>query len=385
MPVLEEIRRELAELEAAGLLRRPLTVLRRGSVEAEIEGQRALVFCSNDYLGLSTSPALVEAARCALDAGLVGTGASRLISGTSPVHLAAERALAELVGRPAALLFSTGYAANVGALSALLGPDDIAFSDRLNHASLIDGLRLARARVRIYEHRDPSHLERLLHAHRAEGRRAWIVTDAVFSMDGDLAPLDALRRLADEWDAGLFVDEAHAIGVLGGGRGLSHAMGVVPDVLVGMLGKAAGIAGAFVAGAPELRTLLENRARSYVFSTAPPAVVAELAREAARLLLQSEAPRRRVLAHAEGLRAGLRARGWNVPDGQTPILPVVVGDADRTMTLSTTLLERGFFVRGIRPPTVPEGTSRLRLVPTAAHSEEQVAALLRAFPESPSG
>jgi 8-amino-7-oxononanoate synthase len=383
LSVLDDIRSQLAELEAARLLRRPLTLERAGPVEMTIDGRSVLVFCSNDYLGLSWSPELIAAVKGALDAHGLGAGASRLISGTSPAHLEAERALASLVGQPAALLFSSGYAANVGALSTLLGKEDVAFSDRLNHASLIDGLRLSRARVHVHRHNDVEHLESLLRAHRADGRRAWVVTDSVFSMDGDLAPLRELRAVADRWDAGLFVDEAHALGILGGGRGLCHARGVTPDALVGTLGKSAGVAGAFVAGPAELRSLLENRARSYVFSTAPPAAIAEAARVAADLVLRAENTRARVLAHAARLRSGLRERGWDVPTGETPIVPVVVGDPARTMRLSAELLERGFFVRGIRPPTVPAGTSRLRVVPTAAHTTEQIDALLRAFPEPP--
>lgn len=379
MSVQDDIEADLAALEGERLLRRPRTVQRQSTVRATVDGLPAILFCSNDYLGLSDHPALGDAlARGAAELG-AGTGASRLISGTHPAHLDAERKLAALVDRPAALLFSTGYAANVGALPALLGRGDLAFSDRLNHASLIDGLRLSRADVHIYHHGDVAHLRELLARHRGEGRRAWVVTDTIFSMDGDVAPLRALRSACDEHGAGLYVDEAHAIGVLGGGRGLCAETSVVPDALVGTLGKAMGVAGAFVAGTAELRTLLENRARSYVFSTAPPPALTEAIRVGADLLLGADDARRRLLAHAERIRGALRSRGWTVPEGRAPIIPVLVGDAERAMRLSDRLLERGFFARGIRPPTVPDGTSRLRIVPTAAHEDEHVEGLIAAF------
>jgi 8-amino-7-oxononanoate synthase len=378
VPVADDIAAELATLEASGLLRRPIALDAEGD-GFSIEGRPIRVFCSNDYLGLAAHPALADAAHRAIDRLGVGGGASRLISGTRPAHLAAERRLAALVDQPAALLFSSGYAANLGALTALLDRGDVAFSDRLCHASLIDGLRLSRATVHVYEHADPSHLAELLERHRGDGRRAWVVTDTVFSMDGDLAPLRALRDLCDRHDAGLFVDEAHAVGVLGGGHGLCAARGVRADVTVGTLGKAAGVAGAFVAGSPELRTFLENRARSYVFSTATPPALAEVARAAADLIEAADDRRARLAAHGDRLRTGLRALGADVPAGEAPIVPVLVGDPQRAMAISARLLDAGFFVRAIRPPTVPDGTSRLRVVATAGHSEADVNDLLAAF------
>lgn len=380
VPVLEEVRAQLAELEREGLLRRPRCLEGARGAEVRVEGRPVLLFCSNDYLGLAAHPRLVEVCREALLEHGLGAGASRLISGTSPAHVAAEDRLARLVGQPSALLFSSGYAANVGSLATLLGPGDVAFSDRLNHASLIDGLRASRASVHVYRHGDAEHLRALLEAHRQDGRRAWVVTDALFSMDGDLAPLGALRALCDAYDAGLFVDEAHSLGVIGEGRGLSRHLGVRPDALVGTLGKAAGVAGAFVAGPPELRMLLENRARSYVFSTAVPAVLAVAAGAAADLVEQADDGRARLRRHGARVREGLLTQGWSVPpDGASPIVPVRVGDPARAMQLSAKLLERGVFVQGIRPPTVPAGTSRLRVVPTAAHHDEHVEALLGAF------
>lgn len=380
VPVLDDLRAELAELERLGLLRCPRVVDGARGAEVRVDGRRVLLFCSNDYLGLAADERLVGACQRALAEHGVGAGASRLVSGTSRTHLDAEERLARLVALPSALLFSSGYAANVGALSTVLERGDVAFSDRLNHASLIDGLRLSRAAVHVYDHADAADLRQRLQAHRRDGRRAWVVTDAVFSMDGDPAPLRRLRELCDAHDAGLFVDEAHSLGVLGEGRGLCHHLGVRPDVLVGTLGKAAGVAGAFVAGPPELRALLENRARSYVFSTAPPAVLAVAARVAADLVEQADEARATVRRHAARIRAALRAQGWDVPsEGLAPIIPVRAGEAARAMELSACLLERGVFVQGIRPPTVPPGTSRLRVVPTAAHRAEDVEALVDAF------
>lgn len=382
MAVLDDILSELEALERAGLLRRPLVVEGPRGAEVTIDGRSVLLFCSNDYLGLAADPRLLAATHSALDEFGVGATASRLIAGTSAAHTRAERALATLVGLPAALLFSSGYAANTGALSALLGRGDVVFSDRLNHASLIDGIRLSRATVHVFDHADADHLEHLLRAHRREGRRAWVVTDTVFSMDGDLAPLRRLRALCDAYDAGLYVDEAHAIGVLGEGRGLAAQLGVRPDALVGTLGKSAGLAGAFVASAPELRAYLENRARSYIFSTALPPFLAAVVETAVRTVEQAHDARERLRMHATRIRAALHAQGWAVPiEGVAPIIPVTVGDPARAMELSAKLLDRGIFVQGIRPPTVPPGTSRLRLVPTAAHTHEHVDRLIAAFAE----
>jgi len=381
VPLEDDITQELAQLSQLGLRRDPLTFTGSQRARADIAERSVSVFCSNDYLGLSSDPAIVAAAARGLDQHGLGSGASRLISGTHAEHRRTEQALADWVRLPAALSFSSGYAANVGALPALLRRGDIAFNDRLNHASLIDGLRLSRATVHVYEHGDLAHLEALLRQHRPAARRAVVVTDALFSMDGDLADLTGLRALTHQHDAGLYVDEAHALGVMGEGRGWSAACGVAPDVLVGTLGKATGVMGAFVAGSQNLRDLLENRARSYVFSTAPPPALSVAVREAVARALADAPARERAHRHAKRLRAGLRSQGWRVPEGSTLIIPILVGDADETMRLSTALLDRGYFVQGIRPPTVPAGTSRLRLVPTAAHTDAQVSGLLEAFEE----
>ena len=368
-----QIREALSELEAAGLLRQPLRISGPQGPEIEIDGRPVLCFCSNNYLGLANHPALVAASQASAHGEGVGAAASRLITGTMDAHRDAEVAYADFVGAPAAALFSTGYAANLGTVQALAGPGDVLFSDALNHASLIDGCRLSRAKVYVYSHRDTDHLESLLRQHRSRSGRALILTDSLFSMDGVAAPLRDLAALAQTFDAGLLVDEAHALGVFGpSGRGLAAAQGVEPDVLVGTLGKSFGVAGAFVAASEEVVSLIRNRARSFVYSTAPPPLVARAAIAALELVRSADEARETLLSNAGKLRSELRLLGFEVPDGDSQILPVLIGENDRTMQLSAKLLERGVFVQGIRPPTVPEGTARLRLTPMATHRPEHI-------------
>lgn len=373
----EQIGEALAEFEAQGLLRRPRRISGPQGPEIRIDGRAVLCFCSNNYLGLANHPDLAAAAR---ESDGFGAGASRLITGTMEAHHEAEDDLASFVGAPAAALFANGYAANVGSIQALVGPGDHVFSDALNHASLIDGCRLSRARVHVYRHRDLDHLEALLCAERASARRALIVTDALFSMDGVFAPIQGLAALASRYDAGLMVDEAHSLGVFGPeGSGLCAADGVVPDALIGTLGKSFGGAGAFVAASQEVVALIRNRARSYVYSTAPPPPVVRAAHTALRLVRQASHERATLLRHAARLRNALAAMGFEVMPGESQILPILVGDNDRTMRISAALLGRGVFVHGIRPPTVPRGTARLRLTPMATHSDAQLDRAVDAF------
>ena len=305
------VRRQLAARAEQGLLRQPFALEPPAGPRVRTpEGRTLRLFCSNDYLGLAAHPALREALAEGARRFGAGSGASRLVSGHLTVHEQAEAALADLVGLPAALLFSSGYAANASSIPALAGRDDLVFSDRLVHASLIDGCRLSRATVHVYEHGDADHLERLLRAHRHQGRHAWVVTDSLFSMDGDAAPLPALRRLCDDYDAWLYVDEAHALGVLGPrGGGLCRREGVRPDVLVGTLGKALGLWGAFVAAAPPVVQWLWQRARGFVFSTAVPPALAFAVPEAVRLCRRADAARNRLLTMAGRLRESLRDLG----------------------------------------------------------------------------
>lgn len=373
----EKIGEALRELEAAGLLRRPPRVDGPQGPEIQLDGRTVLCFCSNNYLGLADHPDLLAAAE---EEEGFGAGASRLITGTMRAHEETERALADFVSAPAAALFANGYAANVGTIQALVRPGDAVFSDALNHASLIDGCRLSRASVHVYRHRDPGHLESLLRMHRPAADRALIVTDSLFSMDGGAAPLRELAELAGSHEAGLLVDEAHALGVFGPeGRGLSAAVEVQPDVLIGTLGKSFGGAGGFVAAQEEIVSLVRNRARSYVYSTAPPPSVARAARAALSLVRRASEARATLLRHSSRLRTELRDLGYEVPSGESQIIPVMIGDNERTMRLSAGLLEKGVFVQGIRPPTVPRGTARLRLTPMATHRPEHIDRAIDAF------
>ena len=382
MSFREDVEADLRTLEEQGLRRFPRQVESVQAPRTSVDGRSVLCLCSNNYLGLSEHPALRRALSEGAATWGVGAAASRLISGTMSPHRAAEAALASWLERPRALLFSSGYAANVGVIQALLGPADVVFSDRLNHASLIDGARLSRAKVVIYDHCDSDDLARRLRTERGSGRRVLIATESLFSMDGDVAPLARLRALADEHGAGLLVDDAHALGVFGpGGRGLCAEHGIVPDLWVGTLGKALGLQGAFVAAEPALVDLIENRARSYVFSTASAPALAHATVAAVELAQKADFARAQLRRHFRRLRAGLRELGYVVLEGDSPIIPVMVGDPLPTMKLSQALLDRGVFVHGIRPPTVPPGTGRLRVVPMATHTDEDISQALAAFSE----
>jgi len=365
---------ELAAITDAGLRRRMRQVDGPQRAEVVVDGRNAINFSSNNYLGLAADPLLIEAARANLAESGFGAGGSRLIVGNLPAHRALEARLANWKSTEAALLFNSGYQANIGLVSTLAGPEDVVFSDALNHASLIDGCRLSRARTEVFGHRDTADLVARLRA-SGHARRRIILTDSVFSMDGDRAPLSTLVEIARAHDALLVVDEAHAIGVLGeGGVGLASAAGV--PIQMGTLGKALGGFGAYVAGPRPIIDLLINRARSFVFTTALPTSVVAAAHAAIDWLTTDEGTRRRGRLAEVALRfhGGLRALGLPVPEEPSHIVPLRVkgGDPLETMSLSDALLERGVFVQGIRPPTVPPGTSRLRFALMATHSDAQV-------------
>jgi glycine C-acetyltransferase/8-amino-7-oxononanoate synthase len=363
-----EISERLAELESSGLRRRLRMIEGPQGPEVVLDGRPVLLLCSNNYLGLADHPRL---RRAAADAALsLGTsaGASRLISGSMSIHADLESRLAQFEGTEAALLFGSGYLANTGTIAALAQQGEVVLSDELNHASIIDGCRLARAETFVYRHADTEHLEWGLR--RAAGRAALIVTDGVFSMDGDIAPLPELADLARRHGCRLLVDEAHATGCIGpGGRGSVAAAGVTDevDVIVGTLGKALGGYGAYVCGSRELMDFLINSARPFIFSTAPPP--ASVAAAGAGLELLADQPERveRLQANAVALREGLSSEGLEPIGSETQIVPLVIGEADDTMTLCERLLADGVFAQAIRPPTVPPGTCRLRLTTMATH------------------
>ncbi len=365
---------------AAGLLRAPREVRPVSGGYVEIEGRRLLSFASNDYLGLAQSPALASAlARGAAERS--GAGSSRVVAGTNPVHRQAERALAGLVGASDARLFSSAYAANLAVLGSLWGPEDVLFSDALNHASIVDGCRLSGARVVIFPHGRLDVLEALLDEHAPRARMCVVVTESLFSMDGDAADLRTLRAMTARRRAVLLVDEAHALGVVGPqGRGAAAAHDVRPDIVVGGLGKSMGLAGGFVAGSEALGSVLDNLGRPYVFSTAILPAMAHAVPHAVELLKQAEADRARIASHAGRIRDAVRAAGAPMTGGPPAVIvSVVLGAPDRATDIARRLLDLGYLVPAMRPPTVPAGTSRLRITPTAIHTEEQVEGLCTAL------
>jgi 8-amino-7-oxononanoate synthase len=374
---------ELDELAGRALHRVRRRVRTGQSTRVRLGRCELINFASNDYLNLAGDPRLARAARRAGKRWGVGAGASPLVAGYLPPHRSLERALAAFEGEEAALLFSSGFAANLAVLGSMAGPGDAIFSDRLNHASLIDGCRLSRADTHIYEHADANHLEALLRRHGGKARRRVIVTDAIFSMDGDLAPLADIATLAARFDATVVVDEAHATGVLGPrGRGLSATIAVpegVAWIKVGTLSKALGSQGGFVAGPRMLIDWLVNRARPYIFSTALAVPSAAAARRALRIVQAEPDRRAAVLARAAELVGQLTLAGIAVPPAGSPIMPLIVGEPADALRISSELQTAGFLVPAIRPPSVPDGMSRLRISVSSGHSEQDIRALCAAL------
>lgn len=378
----EALAAELDELRAQGLLRDRVHLEGAQGARVRIDGREYLSFASNDYLGLAADPRLVEAARSAADRFGVGAGASHLLYGHSAAHEALEADLARFVGCPGALLFSTGYMANLGVVTALCGRDDEIFADRLNHASLNDAMVLSRARFRRYPHLDLAALERALRASKA--RRKLVATDAVFSMDGDLAPVPALVDLCERHDAFLLLDDAHGFGVLGPhGEGVLAEFGVRSErvVYMGTLGKAAGGYGAFVAGPKTLIEYLVNRARTYIYTTATPPMIAAVLRASLDIVRNENWRRRRLGELVSAFRHALGPHSERLLRSRTAIQPLLLGEADRAVTLSRALMSLGFIAPAVRPPTVPAGTARLRISLSAAHEVEDVCALASALRE----
>jgi len=383
---MSEIETRLDELERLGLHRRLRLVSGPQGPRVLLDGKPVLLLCSNNYLGLADHPHVREAAADAAMRWGVGAGASRLVSGTMTIHRRLEERLAAWEGSEGCLLFGSGYLANIGTIGALAGAGDTVFSDELNHASIIDGCRCSRAEVVVYRHLDTEHLAWSLRHHGGgEGRRRLIVTDSVFSMDGDVAPLVEIVELAKEYDARTMVDDAHAIGALGpGGRGAVAQAGLEGevDVVVGTLGKALGSYGAYVCADEQTIRYLINTARSLIFSTAPgpPAVAGALA----ALELLQERPHRveRLRSAARTVRNALAGEGFPVADGEMQIVPLIVGDEHAAMSLCNEALQRGVFAQAIRPPTVPAGTSRLRLATMASHTTEELKMAARVLGEA---
>jgi glycine C-acetyltransferase/8-amino-7-oxononanoate synthase len=366
-----DVAERLEDLRDRGLYRRLRLIEGAQGPRVLLGGKEVLLLCSNNYLGLADHPQVREAAAEAAMRWGAGAGASRLVSGNMEPHRRLEARLAEFKGYEAALLFGSGYLANTGAIAALAGAGEVVFSDELNHASIVDGCRLSRAETFVYRHGDLEHLAWGLQ--EAGGRGALIVTDGVFSMDGDVAPLPELLELARRHGCRLLVDEAHATGAIGpGGRGAVAAAGLSGevDVVVGTLGKALGSYGAYACATAETVDFLLNAARPFVFSTAPPPP--SVAAAAAALELVSAARVERLQANAERFRAALAAAGLDVGHSRTQIVPLEVGAAEPTMGLCERLLERGVFAQGIRPPTVPAGSSRLRFTVMATHSATEL-------------
>jgi 8-amino-7-oxononanoate synthase len=374
---------ELQSLNQQSLYRRRRVVESPQSVLMQLDGRQVVNFCSNDYLGLANHPEVIAAFKRGVDQYGVGSGSAHLICGHSHAHHALEDELAAFTGRERALLFSTGYMANLGVISALVGRGDSVLEDRLNHASLLDGGLLSAARFQRYQHNQLDDLQVRLAASKG---KALIVSDGVFSMDGDLALLPDLANLAEQHGAGLLIDDAHGFGVLGAnGGGVVEHFGLsqqqVP-ILMGTLGKAFGTFGAFIAGSDALIEYLIQKARTYVFTTAMPAAVAEATRVSLRLLQQEAWRRQHLQALISRFRAGAEQQDLQLMDSATAIQPIILGDSETALLASERLLAQGFWVSAIRPPTVPAGTARLRITFSSLHTEQQVDALLEALPKA---
>jgi 8-amino-7-oxononanoate synthase len=382
----EKLAGELAGIDSADLRRTVREVASPQGARVKLEGREVLSFSSNDYLGLANHPALKEAAAAAIEKFGAGAGAARLISGSHSPHHDLENALASFKGTEAALTFSSGYAAALGTIPALVGTGDVVVLDKLVHASLVDAAKLSGAKLRVCKHNDLADLVRILEWAAGQGGRTLVVAESVYSMDGDLAPLLNLVELKEEHGAWLMLDEAHATGLYGEGRrGVAEEFGVGDrvEVQMGTLGKALGAAGGYICGSNELVDLLRHRARSFVFSTAPMPAQAAAARAGIEVAqsAEGETRRTRLWSLVDKLKNGLIARGWKLPVVQSAILPMIVGDEAEAVALSERLLEAGVFVPAIRYPTVARGAARLRITVSAAHSSEDIKNLLEILGE----
>ena len=377
---MHDLQHDLEQIEQNDLLRRRKNVVISRGVRIRVDGQELLSFCSNDYLGLANHPALIDAAQQGAKDYGVGAKASHLISGHHNIHDELEKKLAVFVGLPRALLFSTGYMANIAVVTTLVSRSDAVFADKLNHASLNDAVLLSRAKFYRYPHLDLSVLEKNLAQSKAKHKL--VVTDAVFSMDGDIAPLPELIALCQRYNAWLFVDDAHGFGVLGkGGRGtLSHFDIQIPNIIyMGTLGKAAGVFGAFVAGQETLIETLIQHAHTYIYTTATPPLLAQATVKSIELIEKEHWRRERLKNLIQILRSQLKLKRWKLLASETPIQPLIIGSNKEALAIGEKLWQQGFWVPVIRPPTVPQGQARLRISLSAAHSEEEVTRLVDAI------
>ena len=378
---MKDLYQELNQLQQQGLYRRRRITESAQGPEIIIDDHKVISFCSNDYLGLANHPDIRQAFIKGVEIYGTGSGAAHLVNGHSRAHHALEEELAEFTGYPRALLFSTGYMANLGIAQALCSRGDAVFEDRLNHASLLDAGLLSGARLQRYQHADTTDLANKLTA-RESGEKL-VMTDGVFSMDGDIAPITELAHLCQQQDAWLMVDDAHGFGVLGQqGRGsLEHLKVNQQDVPIYMatLGKALGTAGAFVAGSEDLIEYLIQKARTYIYTTASPPAVAEATRRSLQLVQQENWRREHLAELLQQFKTGASQIGLQLMPSDAPIQPVLIGDANRAVALSNRLLEKGILITAIRPPTVPQDTARLRITLSAAHQAEHIERLLDAF------
>jgi 8-amino-7-oxononanoate synthase len=372
---VDDLSSVLNSLEAEGLRRGQRRVSKIDGAQIILDGKPCLLFCGNNYLGLTHHPRVKRAAQEAIEKYGFGAGASRLVSGTTDLHLALESQLAALKGTENALIYSSGYMTNLGVISALVGEGDAILCDRLNHASLIDAAHLSGARLLVYAHADAGALAKTLK--RAESyRRRLILTETIFGMDGDMAPLPEIVSLAKSTNSMIMIDEAHSTAIMGpNGRGALEHFGIEPkdvDIIMGTMSKALGSIGGFACASKLVCDYLLNQSRTYIFTTSLPPAACAAASEAIRINAEEPELRKKLWHNVALMRDGLKVQGWPVSKVEAPIFPLIIGDADKTMEVSTALLDRGFFVQGIRPPTVPKGTSRLRLTLSASHTPQQI-------------
>ncbi len=370
-----EFKNELYRIKEAGLYRKLLQVSSGSAPKIRVNGKEMLMLASNDYLGFCSHPEIKNKARQAIEKWGAGTGAARLINGNLSLFDELEKRLAQFKQTEDALVFSTGYMANAGLLSALTTKEDIIYSDALNHASIIDGCRLSRAKVEIYPHKDIKTLESLLQ-NGSTCRNRIIVTDGVFSMDGDIAPLPDLLSLADKYDANIIIDDAHGTGAIGkSGKGTLEHFGIENSpriIIMGTMGKAMGAFGAFAAGTKELKEYLINRSRSFIFTTALPPSVPAAAIEALNIIENKPGIVQRLKDNAAFMRQGLISLGFNTLESETQIMPIMVGTPSDAVNMAKELLDKDIFIQAIRPPTVPDGSSRLRLTVMATHEKQHL-------------